>query len=63
MIAMKKIYSVPEIEIVVVNAAQPLMTGSITGGSILEEPAGTDVPGLAPGMTLPGMGLPGFEGF
>ena len=36
--------------VVELNMAQPMLTGSVLGGSVLNEEAGPDIPGLAPGF-------------
>lgn len=64
----KKKYITPQVAEVVVAFHQQLLTGSITGNSIIEEAAGTDVEGLAPGFTdfdnlvnpLGQLGVPGM---
>ena len=47
---MKKSYINPEMTVVELNMAQPMLTGSVLGGSVLNEEAGPDIPGLAPGF-------------
>ena len=47
---MKKTYINPEMVVVELNMAQPMLTGSVIGNGVLDEPAGTDIPGLAPGF-------------
>ena len=58
---MKKAYMKPEMQEVIVNIHQPLMTASMT---IYDDPTATDPNELlAPGMTLPGptgLNLPGM---
>ena len=59
---MKKAYMKPEMQEVIVNIHQPLMTASVT---IYDDPTATDPNELlAPGMTtlpgLPGLNLPGM---
>lgn len=59
---MKKTYFKPETEVMNTVCCQPLLAGSIAGEMVLDEDAGTDVPGLAPGLpTLNDLlGLPTF---
>ena len=59
---MKKTYLKPCLEVVDFSAQHvQLLAGSVQGGDVLiDEPAGTDVPGLAP-VLLPGMNLPGLD--
>lgn len=56
---MKKTYINPEMEIVELNMTQTLMAGSAVGTTVLDDPAGTDTPGLAPSL-MPGMDFPIF---
>lgn len=46
-------------EIVELNMTQTLMVGSAVGTTVLDDPAGTDTPGLAPSL-MPGMDFPIF---